>query len=55
MLGVFFERQRQGEEEPISTIDVEAAVQVMREFYGFSGIAARAGQRRQGDGVARLK
>jgi hypothetical protein len=40
---VFFERQREREKKLVSTIDVQAAVEVMREFDGFSGIAAIAG------------
>ncbi|MGA2923517.1 MAG: hypothetical protein ABSE28_20630 [Candidatus Sulfotelmatobacter sp.] len=48
---MFLERQRQGAKKLIATIDVSAAIQVMRELDRFSGIAALAGQGRQGDGV----
>ena len=48
---MFFERQRQREQKLVSAIDVQIAVQMMRKFDGFSGIAAMAGQGRQGDGV----
>ncbi len=46
---MFFERQRQREKKLISAIDAQHAIQVMGEFDRFSGIAALAGQRRQGD------
>ena len=45
---MFLERQRQGEKKPIAAIDVQPAIQVMGELDRFSGIAARAGQGRQG-------
>ena len=48
---MFFERQRQREKELISAIDAQHAIQVMGEFDRFSGIAAMAGQGRQGDEV----
>ena len=37
---MFFQGQWQGEEQVISTIDPQQAVQLMREFDGFSGVAA---------------
>src|SRR5258708_40225373 len=49
-LGLFFERQGQSQQESVSAIDAQDAVQLMREFDGFSGIAALAGQRGQCDG-----
>jgi hypothetical protein len=49
--GVFLERQREHEKKLVSTVDVQPAVQVMREFDCFSGIAAMARQGWQGDGV----
>ena len=48
---MFLERQRQREKKLIATIDVQPAIQVMRELDRFSGITALAGQGRQGDGV----
>ena len=48
---MFLERQRQGEKKLISAIDAQHAIQVMREFDRFSGIAAVAGQRWQRDGL----
>ena len=48
-MGVFCERQRQSQQKFVSTIDMQRAVELMGEFDGFSGIAAMAGQGRQGD------
>ena len=45
-IGVFFERQRLGEQQNICALDVQRAVQLMREFDGFSGVSAWAGLRR---------
>jgi hypothetical protein len=42
---MFFKWQWQGEEQVISTIDAQHAIQLMREFDSFSGVAAMAGQR----------
>lgn len=42
--GVFFERQGQSEQQGISPKDAECAVKLMREFDGFSGVAAMAGK-----------
>jgi hypothetical protein len=50
---MFLERQGQGKQESVSAIDAEDAVQLMGEFDGFSGAAAMAGQRGQGDGMPR--
>ena len=57
-MGVFFERQRQREEKLVSAKNAQSAIELMREFDGFSGIAAmtgqgrqRHGERTQGDGV----
>ena len=38
---------RQREEKTVSAIDAQRAIELMREFDRFSGIAAMAGQRRQ--------
>ena len=55
---MFFERQGGGEQERVSAIDAQGAIQLMGEFDGFSGIAAGAregwqgeGMRAEGDGV----
>src|SRR5208282_1592157 len=48
--GVFFEGQRQRAEKLVAAKDAQAAIELMREFDGFSGVAALAGQRRQGNG-----
>jgi hypothetical protein len=41
---VFFKWQRQSEEQLVSAIDAQHAIQLMSEFDRFSGIAALAGQ-----------
>ena len=48
---MFLEREEPREKKLIAAIDVQPAIQVMRELDRFSGIAALAGQGRQGDGV----
>ena len=48
-VGVFFQGRGSGEQENISAKDAQHAIKLMREFDGFSGIAARAGQGGQGD------
>ncbi len=48
---MFLQRQRQGDQPGVAAIDVQQAVELVREFEGFSGIAAVAGQGRQGDGA----
>ena len=45
------ERQRQGQQQTVSAIDAQGAVELMGEFDGFSGVAAMAGQGRQRDGM----
>jgi len=50
-LGVFFERQRQRAEKVVSAIDAQCAILLMREFDGFAGVTAMAGQRWQGNGM----
>ena len=40
-----------GIEKTVTAIDAQGPVQLMGEFDGFSGVAASAGQGRQGDGV----
>ncbi len=49
MLGVFFQRPGQSEQQAVAAIDTQDAVELMRKFDGFSGVAAVAGQRRQSD------
>jgi hypothetical protein len=49
--GMFFERQRQREEKLVSAIDVQRALQLVREFDGFTGVAALSGEGWQGEGV----
>lgn len=48
---MFFERQRQGEEKVVSALDAQRAIEMVREFDGFSGLAAMALPRRQRDGM----
>ena len=48
---MFFEGERQCEQKLISTKHAQHAIELMGEFHCLSGIAARAGQRRQSDGV----
>jgi hypothetical protein len=50
-IAVFLQGQGLGDQQMISAINVQGAVQLMREFDGFAGEAALCGQRRQGDGV----
>lgn len=50
-MGVFLERQRQGEKKSVAAIDVQRAIQLMREFNGFSSVAAMARQGWQCDGM----
>ena len=40
-----FEWKREREQKVVSAIDVQRAVQPVREFDGFSGVAAMAGQK----------
>jgi hypothetical protein len=55
---IFLQRQRVGQQQNIAAIDAQGAIELMREFDGFSGVAAFSGQGRQRDGMrprARLK
>ena len=42
-LSMFFERKGQRQQELMSAIDMQHAIQMMGEFDGFSGIAALSG------------
>jgi len=42
--GMFLERQGEREQQRVSAIDAEHAVELMGKFQGFSGIAARPGK-----------
>ena len=49
--GVFLEGQGLGQEQLLSAIDEQPAIELVREFDSVSGVAALAGARGQGDGV----
>ena len=47
-MGVLFEGQR--EQQSVCAIDAQGAIELVREFDGFAGVAAPSRQRGQGDG-----
>ena len=49
--GMFFERERLRQQQRVSTIDAQGAVELVGKFDGFSGVAAVVGQRWQSDRV----
>ena len=44
-MGVLFERQRQREQQSVCAIDAQGAIELVREFDGFAGVAAPSRQR----------
>ena len=50
-VGIFLQRQGQSEQQNVAAIDAQGAIELMRGFHGFSGVAAMAQQGGQRDGV----
>ena len=48
---MFLESERQSGEQGVSAKHAQRAIELMGEFDGFSGVATRAGQKGQSDGM----